>query len=194
MSWTAAQLSNHHHFPKPYIQVRKAPQIAVTCLGQLPPPTQEREAENSSSDVKVGRLGKHTEQLRREGQLSPLGCLSPLLHKLYPAHYSRRNWKLPWWKLHHTAVFACSLLQHWLSTTKRGGKKTPNPTKICFQHFFCNPFNCQTSSWSSSSSPTCFSLLFQQGKVYGLKKKKNHLLQTCCRTSSKQFAGAWQPP
>lgn len=105
-------------------------------------------------------------------------CLSPLLHKLFPAHYSRRNWKLPWWKLHHTAVFACSLLQHWLSTTKRGGKKTPNPTKICFQHFFCNPFNRQTSSWSSSSSsPTCFSLLFQQGKVYGLKKKKI----TCCK-------------
>lgn len=117
-------------------------------------------------------------------------CLSPLLHKLFPAHSSRRNWKLPKWKLHHTAVFACSLLQHWLSTTKRG-KKNPNSTKTCFQHFFFNynPFICQTSSWSSSISPTCFSLLFQQGKVYGLKQKKKI---TCCKHAVGQVANNLQ--
>lgn len=48
------------------------------ALGNCPLPPKKREAENVSSDVKVGRLGKHTEQLRREGQLRPLGCLSTI--------------------------------------------------------------------------------------------------------------------
>lgn len=53
--------------PKHTFKMRKSPQIPVTCLGQLPPPTQEREAENVSSDVEVGSLDKHTEQLRGKG-------------------------------------------------------------------------------------------------------------------------------
>lgn len=36
--------------PKYIFRMRKAPQIAVTCLGQLPPPTQKREAENVDSE------------------------------------------------------------------------------------------------------------------------------------------------
>lgn len=123
-------------------------------------------------------------------------CLSPLLHKLFPAHSSRRNWKLPKWKLHHTAVFACSLLQHWLSTTKRGKKKTQIPPKSASSTFSLTtiPLFAKHPAGAAASHQPVSLYCFSREKYMGLKKKKNHLLQTCCRTSSKQFAGAWQLP
>lgn len=153
MSWTAAQPSNHHHFPRTHIQDEKG---SSNCchMPWATAPSHQKKAENVNSNVKVGGLGKHTEELRREGELGPwaasapptTSCLSSLLHKLFPVRSSSRNWKLPWWKLHHTAVFVCSLLQHWLSTTKTGKKTTQIPPKSASSIFFCNSFNCQTSS------------------------------------------------
>lgn len=151
MSWTAAQPSNHHHFPRTHIQDEKGSSNCCHMPWASSPSHQKREAENVNSNVEVGSLGKHREQLRREGELGALGCLSTTNHLLshlpspqaFPSTLQQEKLEAALMEAPpHSCV--CVLSTGWAQ--QREGKNHSNPTKICFQHFSCNPYNCRTSS------------------------------------------------
>lgn len=182
--------------------MRKSPQIPVTCLGQLPPPTQEREAENVSSDVEVGSLDKHTEQLRGKGSWVPLSphhqppcALAPFSTSFFQHILAGEIGSC----LNGSSITQLCLHAHCFSTgwaQQREGKKPQIPPKSASSTFSLTtiPLFAKHPAGAAASHQPVSLYCFSREKYMGLKKKKNHLLQTCCRTSSKQFAGAWQLP
>ena len=174
--------------------MRSAPQIAVTHLGHLPPPTPAEQqkgkdllasTQSSSGGTGAAPLGSLS-TIHHAGGLAPTPCS----RKLFPANYSKKNRKVPWRRgtsSTQLGVYGAGPLQCF-GCAEQGELKKPQIPLKSAPGASANNWVEQQQLWGLF----CFAVSL--GESIWELKKKNHLLHTCCSPSSKQFAVAWQPP
>lgn len=180
MSWTAAQPSNHH-FPRTHIQDEKGSSNCCHMPWATALPHQKREAENVNSNVKVGGLGKHTEQLRREGELGPLGCLSTTNHlvsylsspQAFSSTLTQENLEAALMEApSHSCV--CVLTPSALAEHNKEREKTTQiPPKSASSIFSAISLTAKHPARAAAAHQPVFLCCFSREKYMGLKKIKS---------------------